>query len=67
MRIIRAYYRWNLAVFDGITAALRRWPWLAVAGLCGIVIILQVTDAPLWFQILNGWLVGVAAVNIWRL
>lgn len=60
MKLLRAYYRWNLDIIDGLKAAFRRWPWLAVAAVAAIMAVLQVVDAPLWFQIVEGALGGLA-------
>lgn len=58
MKILRMYYRWNIDIMDGLRAALTRWPILAVAGGSAVLVILQVTDAPLWLKVVEGALVG---------
>lgn len=54
MKLLRAYYRWNIDIYRGLAAVIRRWPWVGVAIIATEITVLGPLDAPLPLQVAVG-------------
>lgn len=64
MKLLRAYWRLNTDIWEGLTGALRRWPWLAVPLISTEMLALAAADAPLWLQV---WVGAAGGLGIFYL